>query len=94
MRRILRAAVLILAALVLLALVGPFLIPVPPLQGTVAEQYLADPDSRFITVNGVRVHYKQAGTGQPVFVLLHGFGASVSPGARSWLRWRRIRAGV
>src|SRR5438105_14015698 len=29
--------------------------------------------SRFATVNGVRLHYLEAGTGSPI-ILLHGFG--------------------
>lgn len=66
--------------LLLALLVGPFLIPVPPLEGTRSERELADPDSKFVEVNGLSVHYKEMGTGQPVFILLHGFGAS----AFSW----------
>ncbi len=37
---------------------------------TAAE--LADPDSRFIDIDGLRVHYKIAGQGKPVLVLVHG----------------------
>jgi len=66
--------------LIILIIVGPFLIPVPLLEGTVSEQELADPDSKFIEVNGLSVHYKEMGQGQPAFILLHGFGAS----AFSW----------
>ncbi len=33
---------------------------------------LADPQSRFIDVAGLRIHYKMAGQGEPVLVLLHG----------------------
>ena len=29
--------------------------------------------SRFATVNGVRLHYLEAGTGSPI-IMLHGFG--------------------
>src|SRR5207249_10274588 len=43
--------------------------------------------SRFATVNGVRLHYLEAGTGSPI-ILLHGFGEPrhmwlVSPNPRS-----------
>lgn len=38
----------------------------------VSPEALADPDSHFVTVNGMQVHYKVAGTGNPTFVLLHG----------------------
>jgi pimeloyl-ACP methyl ester carboxylesterase len=60
----------------LLLLIGPLLVPIPPLEGTLPETDLADPDSRFIDVNGLQIHYKTQGAGQPVFILLHGFGAS------------------
>lgn len=66
--------------LIILIIVGPFLVPIPPLKGTLPERELADPDSKFVEVNGLNVHYKEMGTGQPVFILLHGFGAS----AFSW----------
>jgi pimeloyl-ACP methyl ester carboxylesterase len=61
---------------VLILLVGPLLYPVPPLTGTVPERDLADPESRFAEVNGLSVHYKEFGQGEPVLILLHGFGAS------------------
>ena len=38
---------------------------------------MADPDSRFIQINGLILHVKTNGQGEPVFVLLHGFGASL-----------------
>jgi pimeloyl-ACP methyl ester carboxylesterase len=71
---------------VLLVLVlGPFLIPVPPLKDTLPPEQLADPDSRFIEVKGLKVHYKTTGEGQPALILLHGFGASV-------VSWREVMA--
>lgn len=57
-------------------LVGPLVIPFPPLLEPVSVTELADPDGQFIEVNGIQVHYKIAGTGEPVMILLHGFGAS------------------
>ncbi len=60
-----------------LLLVGPFLVPAPPLKGTAPPEQLADPDSLFIEVNGLTVHCKRRGAGEPVLVLLHGFGASL-----------------
>lgn len=36
-----------------------------------AEQY-ADPDSHFVDVRGIRIHYKRAGQGEPVLLLVHG----------------------
>jgi pimeloyl-ACP methyl ester carboxylesterase len=69
--------IVIILALLGAALIGPFLIPVPLLTGTVGEKELADVDSRFINVNGLDVHYKERGSADPVFILLHGFGASL-----------------
>lgn len=68
---------LIPVVILLIILVGPLLIPVPPLADTLPHEELADEDSLFIEVNGLKVHYKMVGQGQPVFILLHGFGASL-----------------
>lgn len=65
------------------ALFGPFLVSVPPLENTVDPVTLADADSRFVEVHELNVHYKEAGQGAPVFMLLHGFGASV-------FTWREV----
>ena len=76
-KRILKISGGILAVILVLLLIVPFLIPVPPLENTVPAESLADEDSKFIQVNGVNVHYKIYGTGEPVLILLHGFGASL-----------------
>lgn len=81
-KRILSTTALVI--LIVLA-VGPFLVPVPPLENTVPVEQLTDPDSRFIKVNGVDVHYKVYGQGEPAFILLHGFGASL-------FSWREVTA--
>ena len=83
MKRLLRAILILLAVLLLLVLVVPFLIPVPRLEGTVPVEQLADPDSQFADLDAVDVHYKAAGEGQPVLVLLHGFAASL-------FSWREV----
>ena len=83
MKKLFRGAGIGLGIFILLLLVVPFLIPVPPLENTVPPEELADLDSRFIEVNGLRVHYKIYGQGKPVFILLHGFGASL-------FSWREI----
>ncbi len=72
-----RIAGSILLILLAILLIGPFLVPVPPLENTVSAESLADEDSKFIEVNGVNVHYKTYGEGEPTFILLHGFGASL-----------------
>jgi pimeloyl-ACP methyl ester carboxylesterase len=84
-RRLSRACLAPLALVLLVLVLGPFLIPVRPLQDTLPPEQLADPDSRFIEVNGVKVHCKASGEGRPVLILLHGFGASV-------FSWRKVMA--
>lgn len=51
----------------------------------VAPEVFAEPDSQFIDVNGLRVHYKTAGQGAPALVLLHGSFLSV-------YSWREVMA--
>jgi len=82
-KRFFRAAGIILVTLILIVSIGPFLIPVPPLENTVSAEQLADADSKFVEVNGVNVHYKTWGQGEPTFILLHGFGASI-------FSWREV----
>ncbi len=83
MKRWLRGTLIALGVVLAILLIGPFLVPVPPLEGTVPPEQLADPDSRFVEVNGVNIHYKMAGEGEPVFILLHGFAAST-------FSWREV----
>lgn len=81
--KLLRIAGIAMLVVVVLAAVVPFLIPVPPLTNTRPAAELADADSRFIDVNGLEVHYKQAGAGETTYILLHGFGAST-------FSWREV----
>lgn len=76
MKKIGKVVVILLAALLVLALIGPLVVPLPELEGVVPPEQLADPDSRFIDVDGVTVHYKEAGQGDTTLLLLHGFASS------------------
>lgn len=76
MRSSIKVILGVLLTLLVVLLVGPYLIPVPSLEDTVDPRQLADPDSRFIELLGVEVHYKIAGSGEPTYILLHGFGSS------------------
>jgi hypothetical protein len=83
MRRTLkRVGIALLVVLAILA-IGPFLVPVPALENTVSARDLADAESRFVTVDGIELHYRDAGAGESVIVLLHGFGAST-------FSWREV----
>ncbi len=83
MKRLQRTALIVAGVLLTVLLVGPFLVPVPPLEDTVPPQELADSDSRLVEVNDLQVHYKRTGDGEPTLILLHGFGASV-------FSWREV----
>ncbi|MCU0520937.1 MAG: alpha/beta hydrolase [Anaerolineae bacterium] len=85
MKRGVKIALGIVVGVLAILLVGPFLVPVPDLTDTVPPEALADPDSRFVEVDGVRIHTKQMGEGTPVMILLHGFGAST-------FSWREVMA--
>jgi pimeloyl-ACP methyl ester carboxylesterase len=74
--RLIKVLSLVLLVVVLILAIGPFLIPVPPLEGTSDPLDLADADSQFVDINGLTVHYKRMGQGEPAIILLHGFGAS------------------
>jgi len=63
---------IIFIMLVIIALVVPLLVPYPPIEGALSPQQLADPDSQFIQVKNVTLHYKSYGQGDTVFILLHG----------------------
>ncbi len=75
MKRLYKATLGAVAAVIVLLLVVPFLIPIPPLIGTFSPERLGGADSRFVELNGVTVHYTVHGSGEPVIILLHGFGA-------------------
>lgn len=85
MKHLIRGVLIVLAALIIMALVVPFLIPVPPLKDTLPPEQLADPDSRFVDIGDLRIHYKMAGQGAPALVLMHGLAAST-------FSWREVMA--
>jgi pimeloyl-ACP methyl ester carboxylesterase len=78
-----KITLIVLAALLILVMVGPFLVPVPDLENTQPVESLADPDSIFLEINGLNVHLKRIGSGEPALILLHGFGAST-------FSWREV----
>jgi pimeloyl-ACP methyl ester carboxylesterase len=72
-----RITLITLGVLMAVILIGPFLVPIPPLEGTRPPKELADPDSLFVDIGDIAFHYKVEGEGRPTLVLLHGFGSSV-----------------
>jgi len=83
MKKGLKITLIIITALLVLVLVGPFLVPVGSVENTRPPQDLADPDSIFLEINNLNVHLKRRGAGEPAFILLHGFGAST-------FSWREV----
>lgn len=73
----------ILVTILILLAVVPLIVPIPPAPDTKPVSELADTDSQFVEVNSIHVHYKQYGSGDPVMILLHGFGAST-------FSWREV----
>lgn len=51
---------------------------------TLKERYTY-PDSRFLSLNGMDVHYRQSGEG-PNLLLIHGTGASL----HTWEAWTEV----
>ena len=77
-----RRLAIILVVFLLIVLIGPFLIPIPPLEGTVPPKTLAGENSQFITLpfsgtDGLDIHYWDAGRGPHTFLLLHGFALNL-----------------
>lgn len=83
MKRWQKVALIVLVVVLGIVLIGPFLVPVPPLTDTVPAAQLADPDSKFVKIGQLNVHYKEIGQGDITFILLHGFGASL-------FSWREV----
>jgi len=79
-----RNLAILLGVMLVIIIIGPLIIPIPPLKDTLPPKELAGPDSRFIEINGIDVHYQSIGEGEPVFLLLHGFAASL-------FSWREVQ---
>jgi pimeloyl-ACP methyl ester carboxylesterase len=67
----------------LLCLIGPLLIPTPSDLNGPTEKELADADSAFVNVAGFDLHYKEMGQGEPVMILMNGFGGNL-------FTWRKV----
>ncbi|MCX8181953.1 MAG: alpha/beta hydrolase [Candidatus Methanomethyliaceae archaeon] len=67
--------IILLSSFLFVFFVFPYLIPVPKIPGTFPPYMLGKEDSKFMTVNGLKVHYKIYGSGEPTIILMHGFGA-------------------
>ncbi|MDX6559385.1 MAG: hypothetical protein QOF72_2434 [Blastocatellia bacterium] len=88
-RRVLRALAIAVGSLLLVAAIsiGAMVRRDIPL-AVLLPEYGAPP-SKFVEIEGMRIHYRDEGAGQPL-VLLHGFGSSLY----TWDRWVRQLAGT
>ena len=89
MKKFRRAAWIALLAGVVSLLIVPLIVPVES-SGTLTEAELAGDKATFVEIEGIEVHYEfldyqGSGTTPPLFVLLHGFGAST-------FSWREVLA--
>src|SRR6202048_4711749 len=76
-------SLLLVVAIAIAAMVRPDI----PLEALLPE-YGTQP-SKFVEIDGMRIHYRDEGAGPPL-VLLHGFGSSLY----TWDRWVRQLAGA
>lgn len=84
MKTFLRTILIVTGVLINVILIAPFLIPVPPIENTVDNpEQLAGEQSRFIEINGIKIHYLDYGNGPDTIILLHGLGAST-------FSWREV----
>lgn len=82
MKKSIQIILILLGILLLALLIGPFLVPVRPLEGLQPPAALAQENSEFLTLpypgtDGIDIHYRRGGEGEPAFVLLHGFASSL-----------------
>jgi pimeloyl-ACP methyl ester carboxylesterase len=88
-QRALRAVAIAVASLLLVAVIAIAAMVRPDIPPEVLmAEYGATP-SQFVEIEGMRIHYRDEGTGQPL-VMLHGFGSSLY----TWDRWVRQLAGT
>ncbi len=73
MNQVLRKIGIVAGTVAMASLTAPLLVPLPPLEGTVAPEDLADGESKFIRLGSVNVRYKHRGGHSPFFLLLHGY---------------------
>jgi pimeloyl-ACP methyl ester carboxylesterase len=82
MSKWLKIVLIIVLVIAVIVLIGPFLVPVPELEGLQSAQALASENSQFTTIpfpgtDGIDIHYIEGGNGGTSFVLLHGFSSNV-----------------
>jgi pimeloyl-ACP methyl ester carboxylesterase len=82
LKKTIKGIAIFLGVIFIIGNIVPLIIPIPPLI-TSPPVALADQDSLFTNVDGIKVHFKKQGKEGPAIILLHGFGASV-------FSWREV----
>jgi pimeloyl-ACP methyl ester carboxylesterase len=68
---------LFIILILFLIVLGPLIMPLPPLDGIQPLETLVYSDSQFMEINGVDIHYQEVqSNSETLIVLLHGFGSS------------------
>ena len=71
--------VLFLILIIFFLIVGPLVMPLPPLDGIKPMSELVYPDSQFMDINDVSIHFQEQvseNNNDTLILLLHGFGSS------------------
>jgi pimeloyl-ACP methyl ester carboxylesterase len=71
-KRIGRNLAVIAGTVLMAGVTAPLIVPIRPLEGTVAPEDLADSGSRFVLDGGLKLHTRQSGSGDGAFLLIHG----------------------
>jgi pimeloyl-ACP methyl ester carboxylesterase len=88
-RRVLRGVAIAVGSLLLVAAIGIAAMVRRDIPLEALMPKYGAPPSKFVEIEGMRIHYRDEGTGQPL-VLLHGFGSSLY----TWDGWVRQLAGT
>lgn len=71
-----RLGLFILAGFIVIVVVGPLIIPFPDRKGIEPLDNLIYPDSKFINIDGIDIHYREIQKEGSLILLLHGYGSS------------------
>jgi pimeloyl-ACP methyl ester carboxylesterase len=88
-RRVLRWVAIAVGLLLVLAAIGIAAMVRPDIPLAALMPVYGAAPSKFVEIEGMRIHYRDEGRGQPL-VMLHGFGSSLF----TWDRWVRRLAGT
>ncbi len=77
MKQFLRKVGIVAGTVLMAGVAAPLLVPLPPLDGTVPPEDLADGQSTFVSLGDIKVHCRRSGNKGSCFLLLHGYLRSI-----------------